>query len=145
MKNDSTNLFEKLAAAKNYEQSLNLEMTSALERIKDLRIKLYCARLDRKSLSKRFDFIRNHADANEIELIVKLFPELETSRQIQIANEMTKLKTAKQIGEACFINEKTIKHHKSIIYATLKVHSEKQFLAEYQTRKALLEKKNDKR
>ena len=145
MKNEKS-LFDKIEDARLLERQLDSEMAEANKNIRNLRTKLYCARLDRKSLNRKFDFIKTHADAADIETLIKIFPMFETARQIQIANEMTKLKTEREIALACFIDIKTVKWHKSLIYKTLKLHSEKQFLLEFMTRKLILEKEqNDKR
>ena len=73
-------------------------------------------------ISMSIAFENNHKNESKVEIKKQIKEEHElTERQIEIINLVKEGKTNKEIGNALFITENTVKYHLKIIYTILKI------------------------
>lgn len=98
------------------------ELNGEQEKIKS---ELLEARALRITLRRQFDFIKTQKDADELQELANLFPEIIAGRHLQIIKLMLQFKSAQEIADLCFLSEKTVKYHKTLIYNRLDCMGEK--------------------
>ena len=114
--------------------TIEKEISDDEHSLKKIKQDLLEKRYLRMTLKRQFDFIKTQEQADELLGIANLYPEIIAGRQLQVMYYIFKFYTNKEIANACFIDEKTVKFHKTKIFNALDVLGEKGLLKMHQDR-----------
>lgn len=105
--------------------TIDSEITKHVAQIEKLKQDLADKRYLRLTLRRQFDFIKTQKEADQLQELADLYPEITAGRQLQVIFHILKFKTNKEIADVCFVDEKTIKFHKTRLFKILRCAGEK--------------------
>lgn len=104
------------------------ELEQRIESLKIERRQLLLESKRIKKLERQVEEIEEKALPDEILEIAMKFPMITSKRELEVLYCMSKFFTVRQIGQALFITDKTVKFHRTNIYKQLKCKNEKEVL-----------------